>query len=797
MFVRPVGPVPARIMIVGEAPGEEEEVRGEPFVGPSGQELSRMLHEAGIMRSECFVTNVARVRPFRNDISNFIAFRKKDRTDQHVQLRDKWVTRELREGYDLLQQEIQAVQPNVIIAFGNVAMWALTGQWGITDWRGSMLFCDQLKLADGSSPKVIPVYHPAAILRQWSWRQVAIHDLKRVAKAANDRVITPPSYRFIISPSFETVSATLAYLQSRVESGPLRLAVDIETRAGHMACVGMAWSKLDAMCIPLMAAHRPDGHYWSAEEESAIAFACYKLLTHPNAQIIGQNFLYDAQYFWRHWHFVPRFLRDTMIGHHACFSNQPKSLDFLSSLYCDWHVYWKDEGKEWDAHTGEQQLWAYNCKDCVITYEVDDGVQATVDHLGLRKVHDFQQSLFWPVLETMNRGLRVDSKRRATFSFELQAELTKREAWLQSVLGYPLNPRSTAQMQDLFYSQLKQPVQLDRKTRKPTCNDEALSKLAKREPLLRPLVRKIAEIRSIGVFHSTFVTAPTDIDGRMRCSFNPAGTETYRFSSSKNAFWSGMNLQNIPKGGGDDATPGEEEPLELPNVRTLFVPDPGMEFFDIDLSSADLRIVVWESDETEMKAMLRAGLDPYTEIAKEFYRDNRITKKDPRRQKFKSFCHGTNYLGTPKGLADRLGLSVHEAERTQAWYFSRFPRIKKWQDDLKHQVLKRRWIQNAFGYRLNIFDRVEGTVFNQCAAWIPQSSVGILINHAYLNIYNNLKSVQILLQVHDSLAGQYPVHLAPWCRSEIVKQASITIPYDDPLVIPVGIKYSTASWGDC
>ena len=570
----------------------------------------------------------------------------------------------------------------------------------------------------------------------------------------------------------------------------MKLAVDIETRAGHIACIGVAWNERDALCIPLMCVERPAG-YWSEQEEAQISFALYQILTHPNCEVIGQNFSYDAQYFWRHLHFLPNLKRDTMLAQHTLFSNLQKGLDFLSSMYCEHHLYWKDEGKEWDAKTGEDQLWTYNCKDAVITFEVDTAQQAAVDQMRLREVHDFQQRLFWPVLDSMNRGLRVDTSRRGDFAFTLQEEIATREQWLIDTLGEPLNIKSPLQMKRMFYETLGQKPVLSRKTGGVTCDDEALRKIAEREPLLLPVTKKIAELRSLGVFLSTFVNAPLDTDGRMRCSFNIGGTETYRFSSSKNAFGSGLNLQNIPKGGGDDE-------LELPNVRSLFVPDPGMTFFDIDLSSADLRIVVWESDEPEFKAMLKEGLDPYTEIAKEFYHDPSITKKDPRRQTFKSFAHGTNYLGTAKGLAERLGLGVHEAEQTQKWYFSRFPKIKKWQDDLKDQVYKRRMVQNVFGYRCYFFDRIEGTIFNQAAAWIPQSTVACLINRAYVKIYEELPEVQILLQVHDSLAGQFPTHLGDWMTNQIVSKAEIELPYPgDPLVIPVGVKTSTLSWGDC
>lgn len=791
-MIQPTGPCPARIMIVGEAPGEQEEVKGMPFVGYSGQELDKMLAEAGISRSTCFVTNVIRVRPPGNDLSLFIAERKKDVTPKHALVRDKMCLPVVWEGIDLLKREIEMCRPHVIIAVGNVSMWALTGKWGITSWRGSALQCD-LPLGLDYKPKVLPTYHPAAILRQWSWRQIMVHDLRRAKVHSESREYLPRDYAFIIRPDYDTANAALFHLWQRLEAGPVRLAVDLETRAGHIACVGIAWSKSNALCIPLMCTERPDG-YWTADEEFKLLHGLRQVLTHPNVEVIGQNFLYDAQYFHRWLMFHPRLRRDTMLSQHVCFSNLPKGLDFLSSMYCEHHIFWKDEGKTWDEKTGEDQLWEYNCKDAVIDFEVDEVLCNIVQSMGLAPVHDFQQRLFWPVLRTMNRGVRPNTKLRSDFALHLMDEIARREQWIIDVIGKPLNPKSPKQMQEFFYGELNLKPILDRKTRAITCNDEALGVLASREPLLRPLIRRITELRSLGVFLSTFVNAPLDSDGRIRCSFNIGGTETYRFSSSKNAFGTGLNLQNIPSGGDDDD-------LELPNVRKLFIPDDGCTFFDIDLASADLRIVVWESDEPEMKAMLKEGLDPYTEIAKEFYHDPSITKKDPRRQTFKAFAHGTNYLGTAKGLAERLGLSVHDAEKTQRWYFGRFAKIKKWQDDLKDQVFKRRMVQNVFGYRQYFFDRIEGTIFNQAAAWIPQSTVACLINRAYEAIDRDLtdsSKVEVLLQVHDSLAGQFPTADREFCVAEIVKRAEIELPYPgDPLVIPVGVKTSEVSWGDC
>lgn len=790
MEIRPSGPCPAKIMIVGEAPTDADIIGGRPFLGTSGAELSRMLQEAGIYASSTFMTTVVRVPAPNGRPDEFVAMKKSEITQHHIHYGDKFVLPAVRDGIERLRREVELCAPTVIVAVGNLALWALTETWGVASRRGSMMPM-ALQTSLPHVPTVVPIITPAAVQRQWSQRQIVVHDLRRVKSIAEKGGVTPPDYQFIIRPDYGTVLSVLSQLYTQVQERKGKIAVDLETRAGHIACIGLAWSDTQAICIPLMCLERPEG-YWPEAHEAQIIFALYQLLTHENCEVIGQNFLYDMQYFYRHYHFLPNLTRDTMIAQHSMFSQMSKSLDFLSSLYCEYHNYWKDEGREWDpATTPEDTYWTYNCKDCVITFEVDTAQQAAIDQMGLREVHDFQQKLQWPVLRSMNKGLRVDMARRAAFSMELLEATMLRENWLTDVLGQPLNIRSSQQMQGLFYGQLGQKPVYNRKTQSVSCDDEALRTISTREPLLLPVCERIQELRSLGVFHSTFISAPTDIDGRMRCSFNVGGTETYRFSSSKNAFGSGLNLQNIPKGGGS----GE---FQLPNVRSLFIPDAGYTFWDIDLASADLRIVVWEADEPEFKAMIKEGADPYTEIAKEHFRDHSLTKSDPRRQTFKGFAHGTNYLGTAKGLAERLGLSVHEAEKTQKWYFERFPRIKKWQDDVKNQILKRRYVENVFGYRCYFFDRIEGTIFNQAVAWIPQSTVACIINRAYVAIDEQVPEVDILLQVHDSLAGQYPTHLGDWAINKITSLAEITLPYEnDPMIIPVGVKTSTTSWGDC
>lgn len=825
--VMPDGPVPARIMLVGEAPGADEERLGVPFVGASGQELNRMLAEAKIMRSEVFTTNVCRIRPRNNDITAFVPNKKKDITAAHVALKDKMVLPCVVEGYNLLRAEIEMVKPNVIVAVGNVALWALTGAWGITKWRGSLLRLDG-RHTDSSLPKVIPTYHPAAVLRQWDWRPVAVNDLRRVREHSQSREWSAPEWKFSLRPSFNTVIGVLNDLLRRLEVSSLWLDFDLETRAGHIACAGISWSLTEAICIPFMCVEGADG-YWGLEEEAAIVWTLQKVLTHSNAKIRWQNGLYDAQYTYRHWHFVPRGVQDTMIAQHSIFAALPKSLAFISSMYCQHYVYWKDEGKTWNKNTGEEQLWNYNCVDCVRTRESGEVLDTTIKMLGMEGVDSVQQRLFWPVLRAMQIGVRILPEAKAKLIMDIQEELSARESFLYTVLGHPINVGSPLQMQRLFYEDLGQrPILKRTKTAegrieyRPTLDDEALQKLGNREPLIKPLTNAISDIRTLNKWLKDFVMMRVDVDGRMRCSFNIAGDAggksapySYRLSSSENAFGSGGNLQTIPseksKSAGKAAARGSMS-FDLPNIRGMFGPDPGFTFFDMDLDRADLHVFVWEIEDEIYKEVLRRGVDshlfhvyllddkeppPLDELVESHpkYWDHRGPRKH-KREFSKVFCHATDYLGSDKTVAEHTNRSVHEIGKAQKKYLALHPKIEPYWKEVEQQALKRHYVENRFGYRWYVFERLEG-LLPELVAWIPQSTVGVTINKIWLNIHERAPEIQTLLQVHDALAGQFPTNQKDRCILRLKEEARIIIPYDDELIIPVGVKVSETSWGSC
>jgi DNA polymerase len=781
-YIRASGPTNAQIALIGEAPGADEEAEGKPFVGYSGKFLDSGLNDAGILRSDCFVTNVSRFRPKNNDIEQFIIRPSKTgklpkacQGQGFVPFRGMWVQPFIIEHLDALRQELELVSPNVAVPLGNIALWVLTGQWKITDWAGCVM---ESTLVPGL--KVIPNYHPAAVTREYSLRFEWVQFLRTIKRESGTPNIKEQCHTFHVRPHFSDAVDFLQTVLTHIHK--ISPAIDIETRKKHIACIGVSLGDAEAMCIPLMCVERSSG-YWSLEEETVLIDLLSQIMK-PRT-FYGQNFLYDAQYIARYWGIKTIPFMDTMLAQHVCFPGLSKGLDFLVKMYSRQPRFWKNESKEWDKHLGEEQLWTYNCKDCVYTREVGQVLDSVLDRLGLRTPYEFQMhQLYEPCLEMMLRGTRQSLVDKAQLSSDLGSAFDKRVSDLAFLFGHPVDPRSHVQLKKLFYHDFAiQPI-INRKTHQPTVDSEALGKIAIREPLLSLPTKLISQCRTIGIYKSTFVDSEIEHD-RIHTSFNPSGAYTIRWTSSTDAFGYGTNLQNVPRFDEEDEL--EKDPEDrLPNIRCLFVPDPGYIMFDADLSSADMWGVAWEADELKLKQMLREGVKIAKVTAKALGCSYHLAKVGG---------HGTNYGGKARTMAQHCGVTVHEMEIFQRKYFAEYPGILKWHKRVQTQIETTRCVVNPFGYRWFIFDRVE-SVFGEALAWTPQSLTACVINRGLVNIHKNLKPVQLLLQVHDSLVGQYPID-QPWLKDEIQKQMLITVPYPDPLVIPSSIKTSEKSWGDC
>jgi len=142
------GPAPADIMLVGEAPGREENLTGKPFVGRAGRLLDAALVQAGLERSKVFITSVIKCRPPQN--------RKPKKA-------------EIDQCRPYLQAQIDILHPKIICLMGNTATQAVLGRQGVTILRGQIL-----------QDRFLVTYHPAAVLRNRNLMTDFVSDLKRL-----------------------------------------------------------------------------------------------------------------------------------------------------------------------------------------------------------------------------------------------------------------------------------------------------------------------------------------------------------------------------------------------------------------------------------------------------------------------------------------------------------------------------------------------------------------------------------------------------------------------------------------
>lgn len=238
--------------------------------------------------------------------------------------------------------------------------------------------------------------------------------------------------------------------------------------------------------------------------------------------------------------------------------------------------------------------------------------------------------------------------------------------------------------------------------------------------------------------------------------------------------------------------------LILPNIRKLYIPDPGYDIYDADLAGADAQVVAWEANDNDLKDAFRAGVKIHAKNALDMFGPERAGEdgmRMPLYRETKSCVHGTNYGGTPRGIAPKLGWIVKDVEAFQDKWFYLHPGIKDWHHRIEESLWDDRTVVNKFGYDRIFFDRPE-SLLPEALAWVPQSTVALVTFKGALRLQSMCPWVDILLQVHDSLVFQMRKemrHTLP----KIKEALHVTIPYDDPLTIPWGIARSSTSWGEC
>lgn len=327
----------AKIVCLGEAWGENEERERAAFVGAAGYELTRLLDEVGLHRADIHFTNVINQRPPSNRIEAFCGGKAEALKGYPPLIKGKYIRAEFEHELLRLGDELIAENPNLIIALGNTATWALLGQAAISKHRGTTA----LSTHTVEGFKVLGTYHPAAVLRQWELRPVVVVDLQKAKREAEFPEVRRPKCTIWIEPTIEDIYA----FHSQFITGCKILSVDIETAGNQITSIGFAPSKHLALVIPIFDPRKLGRSYWPTESREREAWRIIaKILSGPEPKLF-QNGAYDIAFLWRAYGIkVMNAAEDTMLLHHSLQPESLKGLGFLGSVYTD-HSAWKQERK--------------------------------------------------------------------------------------------------------------------------------------------------------------------------------------------------------------------------------------------------------------------------------------------------------------------------------------------------------------------------------------------------------------------------------------------------------------------
>lgn len=842
--VQPVAePTPYRLAIIGEAPGEDEENHGYPFVGRSGQFLDRILRDVGIDRTRCFVGNVCQVRPPSNEISRF-----------------DWDGPEIQDGIKQLTHDLERFQPHICLLLGATPLKAAKGPGPkITKWRGSLFRSNLVGPFNGR--KCVSSLHPAFVLREFSGFPLLKFDLKRALSEATTSDLVLPSRELLTTLD----ASTLIHLMDTWPSGQ-RCCVDIEgglpnshvndgVRKDSKKRRHIGWR-----CVALSA--RPTKAFsiawwkFSIEDHARLLQSFARLMYRRDVPKVLQNGLYDNFVLTYGYSILIRNVaEETMLKSWEVYAELPRALSVQASIWTR-EPHWKDE--EMYESTGEN-LAIGCCKDVAVTMEICQAQDGALN--------DTQQAHYRKMVELLNpfhymeqRGMLYDKENAKKKLEGTQVDLGVVRIRLETVAGYSLVGETSISSQKLakcLYLEKGYPPQykkeFGRKTTKFTTDIEALLSL-KRHRQDDPFLSDILRHRHLEGVRETLGIS-TDFDGRVRCGYS-LEAETGRVKCYTSPTGSGANLQTIQKG-----------------LRGNYIADPGFDFFQCDLEGADGWTVAAHAARLGDPFMFddyKAGMKPAKIIALLYWFGscvNDLPRSDlkwlhdvvfpeVKRQAgdwlylgCKRVQHGSSYLmGIPtmqlnvlkdsfKESGTPIYMEASEARTLQSGcFFSRYPGVQRWHNWGEATLVASGQLTTPSGHTRIFFGRrfgkdIQETV-REFLSHEPQNNTTWATSLALLNLWNDPANrvdsvhpyglrtcegrlhlwganrpplgrwlpgsliIEPLHQVHDALCGQWPQFVRDWARAKVRTyfDNSLVIA-GQKLVIPFDGQYGP-SWGN-
>ena len=708
----------AKIMVVGEAPGAREDEEHRAFVGAAGKLLDEILREAGINRSECYITNAAKCRPPDN------------RTPTRTEVKT------CSEEY--LVREWQKVSPNFVLLLGNSALQAVLGKSGITKHRGTPI---QMGKAT-----VLPTFHPAAALRNPSYGGPLRADVQRFARMVRGEAAKAPPTRVRIIRNV----AQFKWLRRQLMQADL-ISFDIETtgldeqeEGSRIVSIGFSWEEGQAAVLPLWHSQSK----WTRRAYDTLLRALKPTLERKDAKYIAHNGKFDCRWL-AHFGIYVNLTFDTMLAAHMLEENRAKGLKPLSQILLGADAY--DIGEDVrDAYNAPlKRLCIYNGKDTDYTLRLYHLFKSQLKQEP--RIARVFTKLMMPASNALTQveriGLWVDGERLK--KMKRKAVVSQAEARSKLLEYVPrskrdsINFNSPQQLAKWLFEDLSLDPIEETKTGAFSTKESVLLQLAKRHPAPAYLLSYRKWTKYLNTYLEPW-DERRDHRSRIHTNYKLFGTVTGRLSSEK------PNLQQVPREG---------------IMRTCFGAPPGWKFVEADYSQIELRIAAWLANEKNLIRAFINGEDNHLNRAVRITgkRPEDITKEE--RKKAKAVNFGFLYsMGAKKFVSyarDNYDVEVPlaEAEKIRKQYFKDYPALPRWHDRQRRLAHRYQRVTSPLGRVRHLPDvlsrdrEVQAEAERQAINSPVQSCASDLMLMSLVRLHSILKpsEARIVGTVHDAL----------------------------------------------
>lgn len=650
------GPVPAEIMIVGEAPGFREDDVRKPFAGRSGQLLRSALSAAGIDPEQCFITNVNKCRPPDN------------RTPK---------ASEATACRPYLDAELEAVKPRYILLVGNHALKVIKKS-GIMKHRG--------EIYQFGDAQVMGTVHPAAVLRNPRYEMLFKTDLNAFARMVRGEKSTKKTKIYLVQDKKSMKAMVKACLGSKA------IAYDIESNGfnefrpdARIATVAVTPKKGVSFVLPV---HHPQTRWKRPEDVLKILG---NALLYSGAKLIAHNAKFDDR--WLNHHGIPIHADfDTMIAAHTLDENRLKGLKPLSQILLGvdpWSIDIGDKAMEIPL----KKLAIYNGKDTAYTLELYEHFKRELkdpkNHRALRLFKRVMMPTSQTLTDVERHGLWLDQDRLAQRTIQTQQKVEKIQRKIFKIAKMELNLNSPKQLAELLFDKLDLPIIETTKGGAASTKESVLLQLSGKHKV----ADLILEYRKQAKYLSTYLegwAALMDSEGRIHPNYKICGTVTGRLSSGKEQGdkGRGLNAQQVPRD---------------KFVRGVIGAPPGWTFVEADFSQAELRVAAHYSQDKALIRHYQRDFDVHMATAMKMTGKPAANVESEERKKAKAVNFGFLFgMGAKKFVdyaRDNYGVvvSLDEAKAFRNAFFEEYDGLKPWHERQRRLARKYKQVSSLIG----------------------------------------------------------------------------------------------------